>query len=175
MSRPLLAPLDQAGATPEQAELLSRLPPQRIARLLAHAPHLAINAMQIGGSLMDDDATGTPAELREAVILRTARLRRLDYVEAQHRSFAARIGLPRTVIDAALEGSQAPDLPDDWRAALRMVEAGLAHKSAQPDDVTAIVAAYGTKAVIGLLVTAGFFSLLGLVASTLDLPADVPG
>lgn len=175
MNGPLLAPVDPASATPEQADLLSRVPPQMIARLLAHAPALAMNALQMGGSLMDDDTTGTPAELREAVILRTARLRGLAYVEAQHRSFAERIGLARHVIDAAGEGSGDLDLPDEWRPALRMVEAGLRQKAAAPEDVDAVIAAYGEKAVVGLLITAGFFSLLGLIATTLSLPADVPG
>lgn len=175
MSKPLLEPVNLESATREQAEMLAKLPPMGISRLLAHAPALLAQVMPLGMALMSDDATGLPADLREAIIIRTGKVLGSAYVEGQHRRVGAMVGLSDVQIEAAAEGADHVALPENWRPAMRIVEAGLAGKAANQSDVDAVMNVYGSKGVLGLLVTAGFFSLFSAVTNALALPLDLPG
>jgi alkylhydroperoxidase family enzyme len=172
MNRSTFPPVQPETATPEQLALLQRLPMAGIGQYLVHCPALAEPLIMVGAHLMSSESSHLPDDLREAVVLRTARVRNAPYIEHQHRRVAERVGVSAEVIDAAVEGSRAPGLPDAWRAPLALVEDSLAGRQAGQPDLDAVIAAHGHGGVMGLLVTAGFFSMIAMTIGALPMQLE---
>lgn len=171
MTTPLLPLVDRSSASDAQADLLDRLPPNALARLLAHAPELAAAVTGLGIAIMDADATGLTPDVREVVVLRTAIRRGTPYVEHQHRALARAIGVTDEELAAVATG-RFDELPPAWAALLRIVDRAVSARAAEPEDVAVAVDAFGPRGVVGALVTSGFSTALGSVASALALPPE---
>lgn len=165
-------PVRPETATPDQLALLQRLPAAGIGPYLVHAPALAEHLIMVGAHLMSSESSHLPDNLREAIVLRTARLRGAPYIEQQHRRMAERAGLSPDEIEAAVLGSRALDLPHAWRAPLAVVEEALAGKSSGPADLAAVVAQHGHGGAVACLVTAGFYSMVAMMIRALNIQME---
>ncbi|HTX47472.1 MAG TPA: carboxymuconolactone decarboxylase family protein [Solirubrobacteraceae bacterium] len=143
--------------------LLARLPEPRINlfRMLANAPAL------IGPTLRLGEAILTKAELdpklRELVILRVARVTGSEYEWVQHERIARLVGLKDDEI-AGVQGDQ--------RAALRLVDAVLGGATPPAELVAEVDRELGRAQLLEVLLTAGYYAMLGGMMRAVRLDVD---
>ncbi|WP_095589786.1 carboxymuconolactone decarboxylase family protein [Actibacterium ureilyticum] len=134
-------------------------------RTMAHHPDLLRAWAPLRQHLVRDSALGP--ERSEVVILRTGLRLGSSYEWAHHVSRARALGMSDDRI-AALK-----TMPEGEDALLaQAVDAILDHHRLPPDLERALTAAIGTRAVFDLIATVGFYSVLGTILMTYDVPID---
>lgn len=157
-----------ATATPEQAALLARTPPINLFALLAHAPGLASRVAGLGSAVMTSDID--PA-LREMVAIRVGWKLGADYVEGQHRRVAGLLSLPARIVDAAI-GGPSGHLSPLQHDVLALADAIADCKALDVRLASRLEAELGREGLVGLVVTAGYFVMLGGVTRAFSLPLE---
>ncbi|MCS0462791.1 MULTISPECIES: carboxymuconolactone decarboxylase family protein [Rhizobium] len=134
-------------------------------RTMAHHPALLKAWAPLRQHIVKDSALG--AIRSELVILRTAHRMGSDYEWAHHFSRARSLGISDARIQA-MRGS--PDGEDGLIA--RAVDALFDGFRLPASLERALSAAIGTQAVIDLMATVGFYSILGYILLTYKTPID---
>lgn len=153
-------------ATPEQAELLRRTPPINLFGLLAHAPGFGARIAALGGQVMGGDPV-----LRELIAIRVGWRLGGGYVMAQHRRVAPLFGVDPMVINAAL-GDSSVSVSALHGDVLALADS-VAGAHILNDSVSSrIETAIGREALVGLVVSAGYFAMLAGITCALALPLE---
>ncbi|QPB24849.1 carboxymuconolactone decarboxylase family protein (plasmid) [Rhizobium sp. 007] len=134
-------------------------------RTMAHHPALLKAWAPLRQHIVKDSALG--AIRSELVILRSAHRMGADYEWAHHVSRARSLGISDARIQA-IRGS--PDGEDGLIA--RAVDALFDGFQLPASLERALSAAIGTQAVIDLMATVGFYSILGYILLTYKTPID---
>nr|WP_243451905.1 carboxymuconolactone decarboxylase family protein [Sphingosinicella soli] len=163
----MIQPIDPATATPAQAAVLAVTPPINLFRLLVHAPPLAKRIAGLGGAVMD--GTIDPI-LRELVALRVAHRAGAAYVRGQHLRVAELIGMPERLVAAAAE--EAADVNAVERDVLALADAVVHRAALEPALQARLIEALGREHTMGLVVTAGYFSMIAGVTNAFSLPLE---
>lgn len=163
----LIAPVDPALATPEQAAVLAVTPPINLFRLVVHAPPLAKRIAGLGGAVMGG---AIDPRLRELVALRVAHRAHAAYVRGQHLRVAEMIDLPPNLIAAA--AGEATDLTAIEHDVLALADAVVGHAALDSVLQARLVEALGRDGTMGLVVTAGYFSMLAGITNAFTLPLE---
>lgn len=106
----------------------------------------------------------------EVVILRTGHRLDAPYEWAHHVSRARAIGMDDARI-ASLAGPLAQMTPED-RVLAEAVDQLAASARLQPTTREAVAALVGVAGLLDLMATVGFYSVLGFVVNSLDVPLD---
>ncbi|EAQ03182.1 hypothetical protein OB2597_13598 [Pseudooceanicola batsensis HTCC2597] len=163
---PNLAPLDDADWPDAVADLKDGFAGAlNVYRMMAHDPALLRAWAPLRQHLVRDTALG--AERSEVVILRTGVRIGSDYEWAHHVSRARALGFP----DARIRAIR--DMPEGEDGLLvRAVDAIFDDHRLPPDLEAELRAVIGTEAVFDLIATVGFYSVLGTILKTYDVPVD---
>jgi 4-carboxymuconolactone decarboxylase len=142
--------------------VLGRLPEPRINlfRMLANAPAMIGPTLRLGEAILTKGELDP--KLRELVILRVARRTDSEYEWVQHEGIARLVGLSDEEIARAV---------DDDRPELRLVDAVL--DGTPPEELVAEVAALvGRAQLLELIITAGYYAMLGGMMRAIRLDVD---
>ena len=145
-----------------QGDFATRL---NVYRVMAHHPELLKAWAPLRQHVVKDSALGP--ERSEVVILRAAHRMGSPYEWDHHVSRARALGFDDTRI-AALRGM--PEGTDGLIA--RAVDALFDQRRLPPDLEADLAGVIGRPAVIDLIATVGFYSVLGFLLMTYDTPLD---
>jgi 4-carboxymuconolactone decarboxylase len=176
----LLPPVTSANATEEQAavatEILSargRLgkPVGNLFGMLLNSPGAARQVAAVGAYCRF--GSGLAAAVREGITLAVAYRQDCAYEITSHEPLALAAGLDGEMLGALRLGAlDDPHLPEDLRIAAKLAVA-LAAAGGVPDDVLGgAVERFGRDGAMDIVVTAGYYTMLGLFSSALRIPPD---
>ncbi|MGR3322784.1 MAG: carboxymuconolactone decarboxylase family protein [Pseudooceanicola sp.] len=137
-------------------------------RVMAYHPHLLRAWEALRGHVVTDTALG--AVFSEVVILRTGVHLGSHYEWAHHVSRARALGMTDARI-ASIRGDLSGMAPDDAVLA-GAVDALFADKALSPEQAEAVTALVGRAGMFDLIATVGFYSTLGFILNTFDVPLD---
>src|SRR3954447_1327440 len=165
-------PYPDPEALPERVqEVLERLPPLNIFRMLAHAETALRPYLRFGGALLSDLELDPVA--RELAILQTARLFEAEYEWIQHVAIGRAVGVTDAQIAALERGALDDDAFDAaQRALLRFTTAAMQTPRPSDEDFAAVREHYSPREIVELLLVAGAYAMLARIMTSLDLDLD---
>lgn len=134
-------------------------------RVMAHHPALLRAWAPLRQHVVKETALG--AERSEVAILRTAHRFGSDYEWGQHVSRARKLGFSDARIHALRDMPEGED-----GLIVCAVDALLDERKLSPQLEADLAAAIGRDAVLDLMATVGFYSVLGYLLMTYDTPLD---
>ena len=167
-------------ASPEQYEDLMRniRLPQGMAHtnamgMLAHAPAVGGSVLKLIHSILT--AADLDFFLHELVILRVSQRCEVRYAWTQHITIAQAIGLTDAQA-AALELGEAPAelFPPRERAVLAFTDEVLDNSRVSDQTFAQVQQEFSTGEIVELLITIGYFRMVGSMLTTLDVERDPP-
>lgn len=138
-------------------------------RSLLNHPELAQHIGELGSYLRFGDSV-LPDEVRELVILRTARRFGVAYEWVKHVPPAIEAGLSETMIEQLRQDQKPDGLTRAQEAALSAVECVLEQQSIPQHTQDALAKEVGLKGVIELVVLCGFYQMIAAVIFAFDVP-----
>lgn len=138
-------------------------------RSLLNHPELAQRIGELGSYLRFGDSV-LPDEVRELVILRTARSLGAAYEWVKHVPPAREAGISETVIEQLRQEQKPGGLTRAQEATLSAVECVLEQQSIPQDTQDALTKEVGSKGVIELVVLCGFYQMIAAVIFAFDVP-----
>ena len=166
---------DPVGSLDPQAQVLyDHLAAERgrvdgMYRSLLNHPELAQHIGELGSYLRFGDSV-LPDEVRELVILRTARRLGAVYEWVKHLPPAREAGISETVIEQLRQEQKPGGLTRAQEAALSAVEFVLEQQSIPQDTQDALAKEVELKGVIELVVLCGFYQMIAAVIFAFDVP-----
>lgn len=172
---PRLAPLERAGATTVQAELLDALGPAgelNLFRTLAHHPKLMRSWLGFGGRLLQ--RSSFPDRERELVILRTAARCGSDYEWGQHVAIARLVGLHDDEILACGPDADPAGWSDEPAVLLRAVDELIDDHCIAADTWTTLAARASETQLIELPLLVGHYVMLAGLLRSVGVQTESP-
>lgn len=165
-----LSPPDPATLPEPVRELLGRIPPLNLFRILAHAPTAVRPFVQLGNALL---TRGTlDARLRELAILRVGHLAGADYEVHQHEQIARAHGLDAVRIAACAEGSAMPVFDARERAVLRLTEEVATGVRASAPTFAAVRDFLDDRQIAELVLTIGYYGMVARILEALEVERE---
>jgi alkylhydroperoxidase family enzyme len=160
-----LAELIRRAAFPEHT------PSTNAFRMLAHAPAVAAPALRLVAAVLT--ATDLDPRLRQLVILWVTQRCQARYAWIQHAAIARAVGVSETLILALERGEVSSALfTDRERVALAFVDEILDGPRVSDDTFAAVRGRFSSREVVELLLTVGYFRMIGSLLTTLDVELD---
>lgn len=163
---------DEESADPRVREVLERLPVRlNLFTMLAHAPTLIGPTLRLGEAILT--RTELEPDLRELAILQTARATGTEYEWIQHVAIGKAVGVTDEQIAALERGDIGGDAFGE-RAALVLRVVDECARSGQPSAelVDEAAAELGPAKLVELLLTVGYYSMLGYLMRGVELDLD---
>jgi 4-carboxymuconolactone decarboxylase len=163
---------DEASADPRAKAVFERLPVRlNLFSMLANAPSLMAETLRLGEAILT--RTELDPDLRELAILRAAKLTGTEYEWVQHVPIGKAVGIS----DAQIEALARDDVDDnafDTRASLvlRVVDAAIRDGQPPAELVEQAAAELGPAKLIELLLTVGYYNMLGYLMRGVRLDID---
>jgi hypothetical protein len=143
-------------------------------RMLAHAPALIGPALRLGRAILSE-MTLDP-RLRELAILRAATLSGTDYERYHHETVARINGIGEAKIAATAEttrgGPHEGALDATETLIVGAVDEILTRDRPSPSTMTALTAELGAAGTVELILTVGYYTMLGQLIRAVDLELD---
>ena len=133
--------------------------------LLNH-PELAERIEQLGFYLKFESVL--PRDVYQFVVLAFAKRVGVEFEWLDHLEPAKKAGLAAEII-AVLE-SGCGEIPEPYATVVRCIDAVMSYQSIPEKLQSDIVALYGVKGLIEIVVLCGFYSLIGMVNESFDVP-----
>jgi alkylhydroperoxidase family enzyme len=171
---------DPAGLEPATQELLAKLPPLNVFRMMAGSERLLKAFVDLGNQILFRSALDPV--LRELAIIRVGVLSGASYEVHQHDRIARSIGVPDDVIAALRVGPDDPVFDDRQRLVLRFTDDVVANVRAGDETFGGVVGTLSLREVQELTVTIGYYMLVsrfletfGIEIEASDIEIDVSG
>jgi alkylhydroperoxidase family enzyme len=161
--------------TPERVrEVLQRMPPLNVFRMMANAETAFRPWMRWGGVLLNDLALHPL--LRELAILRVARLTpHAEYEWVQHVPIARSVGATDEQVAAIDRGEiEATCFSPEQRDVLRFTTEVIRDVRASDETFAALAGRFSPREVVELLMVIGQYMMLARVMATTDMELDEP-
>jgi len=141
--------------------------------MLAHAPAIGGSVLKLIHSILT--AADLDFFLHELVILRVSQRIQAWYAWTQHIAIAQAIGLSEAQIAALARGETPEELfcPRE-RAVLAFTDEVLDGPRVSDDTFTRVCDWFSSREVVELLITIGYFRMIGALLTTLDVELDPP-
>jgi 4-carboxymuconolactone decarboxylase len=167
-------PYAEQSDDPRVQAVVEKLPIKlNVFSMLANAPSVAGPALRLGEAILTKSELDN--RLRELVILHVAQVTRTDYEWVQHVPIAQSVGVTDEQIEALRSGGlDGGAFGESELAALRLVETCLVEEVPAAELVEAAHRELGTEQLIELLVTAGYYAMLGQVFRAVQIDVDEP-
>lgn len=163
---------DEASAHPRARAILERLPARlNLFSMLANAPTLMAETLRLGEAILN--RSELEPNLRELAILQSAKASGTDYEWIQHVQIGKAVGVSDAQI-AALERGElgAPDFDDRESLVLRIVDEAVRHGQPEEALVERAVDELGPTKSVELLLTVGYYNMLGYLMRAVRLDLD---
>jgi 4-carboxymuconolactone decarboxylase len=154
-----------------QAAFPENTPPTNAFRMLAHAPAVAAPALRLVAAVLTE--TDLDSRLRQLVILRVVQRCQARYAWIQHAAIALAVGVSAAQV-AALERGDVPAELFTGREcmALAFADEILDGPHVADDTFVCVRAQFSPREVVELLLTVGYFRMIGSLMTTLDIEPD---
>ena len=165
--------VDATELSPEVADLLDRVPPLRIFRMVAHAETCLRPFMRFGSAILTEQALD--AMLRELAILRVADLSGAEYEWVQHVPIARTAGVTDAQIDALQAGDTTAACFDELERLVLEFTTEVVHEVRASDaTLESLTAHLPTRHVVELTLAIGYYMLVARVLETTGVDLDPP-
>lgn len=173
MSR--IEPLPDGQAPPEAEEVFNRIRENgasiiNLYRTLSYNPSVMRDWIRLGNSLLTK--TELPARLRELAVLRIARLTGSEYEWTQHYSVALEAGVSPQQTRAIFNWESSQDFSEAERAVLRYTDEVAQNAKAQDGTYLALRQHLGSRSIVELTVSIGYWGMVGRFLTALQVDAD---
>lgn len=141
-------------------------------RVLLHSPELAERVGALGQYLRFEGIL--PADVREVAILAAAREMDCAFEWSAHEPMARAAGVPEQTMAAIAERRALEGLSASERTAIAFARESLQRHRVSDAVFAAAEAAWGTRGVVELVTTIGYYTMLATVLNAAEIPPD-PG
>ncbi len=168
--------IEKEQASPEAREMFESMEQKGVKiinlyRILAHSPSVMRNYLRLGTSLIA--RSELPANLRELLILRLAKLNGSEYEWAQHVPIAKQAGLTEAQIEAVASWKESAEFSDEERAVLQYTDEVDRHTSVKDETFGALRAFLSERALVELTLSIGYWGMVARLLVPLQLEIDV--
>jgi 4-carboxymuconolactone decarboxylase len=160
---------DELG--PELAELLARLPPLNVFRMIAGAPRAVRPFMQLGTAVL---SAALDARRREIAVLRVAHATGASYERAQHEQLARNVGVTEAEIDAIAVEAQVNSLDEECNLICRVADEVSRDVRLSDDALEQIIDRYGPREATELILLVSYYNMVSrfLESTRVELESD---
>ncbi|MES2895822.1 MAG: carboxymuconolactone decarboxylase family protein [Pseudomonadota bacterium] len=173
LTKPRIAPVQDADLTPDQKEILAPMGDRvlNIFRTMVQAPKAAKGFLAWGNYVLSR-RNDLPAREREIVILRIGYLCKSGYEWTQHHTIGLREGLTAAEIEAIKQGGDAPNWSPADRALLNAADE--LHKDQFITDGTwaALTRHFSDKQCMDVVFTAGQYTQVSMILNSFGVQLD---
>jgi AhpD family alkylhydroperoxidase len=142
---------------PDQRELLTRLPPLNIFRMVAGAPRAMRPFLQLGSAVL---STALDARRREIAVLRVAFATGARYEWAQHEQLARTAGVTAAEIDAVATERPVRSLDDESNLICRVADEISREVRLSDEALQAIIDRYGPREAAELILLVSYYNMV---------------
>jgi 4-carboxymuconolactone decarboxylase len=164
---------DPGGLEPTTQDLLAKLPPLNLFRMMAASERLLKEFVDLGNQILF--RTALDPVLRELAIIRVGVLSGASYEVHQHDRIARSIGVPDDVIAALRVGPDDPVFDDRQRLVLRFTDDVVANVRAGDETFGMLVETLSLREVQELTVTIGYYMLVSRFLETFGIEIESSG
>ena len=161
---------DPAGLEPATQELLAKLPPLNVFRMMAGSERMLKEFVDLGNQILF--RSSLDPVLRELAIIRVGVLSGASYELHQHDRIARGIGVPDEVIAAVRVGPDDPAFDERQRVVLRFTDDVVANVRAGDDTFGPLVETLSLREVQELTVTIGYYMLVSRFLETFGIEIE---
>ena len=158
---------------PDQRELLARLPPLNIFRMMAGAPRAMRPFLQLGSAVL---TTALDARRREIAVLRVAVATGARYEWAQHEQLARTAGVTQAELDAVETERPVCSLDEECNLICRVADEVSREVRLSDEALAAIVDRYGPREAAELILLVSYYNMVSrfLESTRVELEAEPP-
>jgi 4-carboxymuconolactone decarboxylase len=149
-------PTDEELA-PEHRELLAKLPPLNVLRMVAGAPRAVRPFMGLGGAVL---STALDPQRREIAVLRVAHATRAPYEWAQHEQLARNVGVSAAEIEAIRSEEPVVGLNEERNLICRVADEISRDVRLSDAALEQIVARYGPREAAELILLVSYYNMV---------------
>jgi 4-carboxymuconolactone decarboxylase len=142
---------------PDQRELLARMPPLNIFRMLAGAPHAMRPFLQLGSAVL---STALDARRREIAVLRVAVATGARYEWAQHEQLARTAGVTAPEIEAVANEGPVHSLDDECNLICQVADEVSREVRLSDEALEAIIDRYGPREAAELILLVSYYNMV---------------
>jgi alkylhydroperoxidase family enzyme len=165
-------------AAPEQLDqttqnLLERLAPLNIFKMMANAPGLLRPFVDLGGAFLFNGKLDPVT--RECAILRVGYLSKATYETAQHEKIGRDVGMSDALIEAVKTGPTDPSLSEEHRLTLAFVDDLVANVRASDATFDPVLAHFGAEVAQEITLVTGYYMMVCRFLETFDVEIEDGG
>lgn len=142
---------------PEHRELLARLPPLNVLRMVAGAPRAVRPFMELGGAVL---STALDPQRREIAVLRVAHATCAPYEWAQHEQLARNVGVGAAEIDAIRSEEPVVSLDEERNLICRVADEISRDVRLSDDALDQLVERYGPREAAELILLVSYYNMV---------------
>lgn len=159
--------------TSETRDLLSKLAPLNIFRMMGHSPHLMRPFVDLGGAFLFG-GTLDPVT-RECAILRVGYLSGAGYETAQHEKIGRDVGMDDGLIEAVKAGPGASGLTHEQQITLAFVDDLVANVKAGDATFRPVLEHFGPGTAQELTLVTGYYMMVCRFLETFEVDVEDGG
>ena len=142
---------------PEDREILGRLPPLNVFRMVAGASGAARPFLQLGGAVLSG---ALDRRRREIAVLRVAHATNASYERAQHEQLARHAGVTEVEIQAIGEEEPVTSLDQECNLICRVADEISQNVRLSDEGLEAIVERYGPREAAELILLVSYYNMV---------------
>jgi 4-carboxymuconolactone decarboxylase len=146
-----------AELAPEQRELLAKLPPLNVFRMVAGAPRAVRPFMALGSAVL---STALDPRRREIAVLRVAHATNADYEWAQHEQLARNVGVADAEIAAVESEEPVTSLDEECNLICRVADEVSREVRLSDDALEQIIDRYGPREAAELILHVSYYNMV---------------
>lgn len=155
------------------AQLIERLAPLNIFKMMANAPGLLRPFIDLGSAFLFEGKLDPVT--RECAILRVGYLSEASYETAQHEKIGRDLGMDDALIEAVKAGPEAPTLTDEQRIALAYVDDLVINIKAGDATFQPALAHFGVEQTQELTLVTGYYMMVCRFLETFEVDIEAGG
>ncbi|MEY2926777.1 MAG: hypothetical protein RL367_1254 [Pseudomonadota bacterium] len=161
---------DPATLTPRAAEVMAKLPPLNVFRMMGHGGDLIDGFIRLGNHLLSHGKLDPL--LREIAIIRTGILSGARYEVQQHEEIIRRMGASEALITAIHAGPMAASFDDIQRLVVAFTDDVVANVRADDAHFEPLRARLSYQELQELVITIGFYMMVSRFLETFDVDLE---
>jgi AhpD family alkylhydroperoxidase len=142
---------------PELSELLAKLPPLNVFRMVAGAPRAVRPFLQLGGAVL---SAALDARRREIAVLRVAHATGAGYEWAQHAQLARHAGVTEAEIEAIASKERVTSLDDEGNLICRVADEISRDVRLSDEALRLIIDRYGQREAAEVILLVSYYNMV---------------
>ena len=160
--------------TPEQREMLDKVPPLNVFRMVAGTQQGLRPFLQLGAAVL---SSAMDTRRREIAILRVAHATNAGYERAQHERLARQAGVTDDEITAIATEEPVASLDEEANLICRVADEVSRNVRLSDDALAALIERYGPREASDVILLVGFYNMVSrfLESTRVELEDDLDG